>query len=172
MPHRCLATITTVGLLTLASRGQEGLVEATCPSGTSSRGLGTIGIETPKSPIVDASEDKVTLLVRFNTNGLGSFPVGATSFAVVPEGQEPVLADGNLGSANKRLVGARRDWSERAFFDPLRNRRFDGVVSRLRLPALFLHVRVTCLRASDEWTPKSLGTERRTVDSPWRSRCA
>lgn len=112
MPHRCLATITTVGLLTLASCGQTHPVEATCPSGTSSRALGTIGIATTNSPIVDASKRKVTLLVRFVTNGLGSFPVSATSFAVVPEGQEPVLADGNLGSANKRLVGARRDWSK------------------------------------------------------------
>ncbi len=103
--------VATVAVLACFAAGCSSSRSSTeCSDGSAGTVLATIGGNgTPaQSPIIDATSASVELLVQYTERQSGLLPMLGTQVAVVLAGESPVLVDGDLGSANRRLESARR----------------------------------------------------------------
>ena len=84
---------------------------AQCDDGSDGTLLATIGGSSgdpDKTPVVDANNHTVKLLVIYTRRQSGLVPVSGTKVAVIPAGAEPILNDGELANGNKRTESVRR----------------------------------------------------------------
>lgn len=108
---RAVVCLTALGCVTLASCSEHRAAQ--CRDGGQGTALATVGGGRSsgfpdRSPIADATNHTVVLLVKYTQRESGFFPVTGTQVAVIRAGEDPVLREGELGNANLRIESVRR----------------------------------------------------------------
>lgn len=100
-----------IALVLLASCTNHKSDTTGCPAGDEGAVIGTFGHgdgQIERSPVFDATTHPVVVLVRYTQPQTGGLPNPGTQVAVLRNGHDPVLIDGDLATGNERIESVRR----------------------------------------------------------------